>query len=98
MILLKVERLTKTFGSLVAVKRVDLEIEKGKIYSIIGPNGAGKTTLFNLISGHLEPIFGTITFQGKVTNGLKPFRISQVGIGRSFQLNNLFPKLSVFES
>lgn len=98
MALLTTELLTKNFGSLQAVSRVDLEVEEGKVYSIIGPNGAGKTTLFNLVSGHLEPSAGAITFQDRVISGLKPYQISHLGIGRSFQLNNLFPALSVFEN
>ncbi len=98
MALLTTELLTKNFGSLQAVSQVDLEINKGKVYSIIGPNGAGKTTLFNLISGHLEPSSGAVTFQGRNIGGLKSYQISHLGIGRSFQLNNLFPALTVFEN
>ena len=98
MALLTTELLTKNFGSLRAVSDVDLEVEEGKVYSIIGPNGAGKTTLFNLISGHLEPTSGAITFKDQEIGGLKPYRVSHLGIGRSFQLNNLFPALSVFEN
>ena len=98
MALLTTELLTKSFGSLQAVSQVDLEIKEGKIYSIIGPNGAGKTTLFNLISGHLESTSGAVTFQGRVISGLRPYQISHLGIGRSFQLNNLFPALNVFEN
>jgi branched-chain amino acid transport system ATP-binding protein len=98
MALLTTEQLTKNFGSLQAVSQVDLEVNEGKVYTIIGPNGAGKTTLFNLISGHLEPSSGDVTFQGRVISGSKPYQISHLGIGRSFQLNNLFPALSVFEN
>lgn len=98
MALLTTELLTKSFGSLHAVFQVDLEVQEGKVYSIIGPNGAGKTTLFNLISGHLEPNRGAITFQDREISGLKPYQVSHLGIGRSFQLNNLFPGLSVFEN
>ncbi len=98
MALLTTESLTKNFGSLQAVSQVDLEVNEGRVYSIIGPNGAGKTTLFNLISGHLEPTSGAVTFQGRVISGLKPYQTSHLGIGRSFQLNNLFPALSVFEN
>jgi branched-chain amino acid transport system ATP-binding protein len=98
MALLTTELLTKDFGSLQAVSQVDLEVNEGKVYTIIGPNGAGKTTLFNLISGHLEPSSGEVTFRGRVISGLKPYQISHLGIGRSFQLNNLFPALSVFEN
>lgn len=98
MILLKTIDLCKNFASLRAVHMVNMEIEEGKVYSIIGPNGAGKTTLFNLISGHLEATSGTIIFREQVINGLKPFRTPHLGIGRSFQLNNLFPLISVFEN
>jgi branched-chain amino acid transport system ATP-binding protein len=98
MALLKTMKLCKSFGSLLAVNNMDFEVEEGKIYSIIGPNGAGKTTLFNLISGDLEPTSGTISFRDQIINGLKPFQTSHIGIGRSFQLNNLFPRLSTFEN
>ncbi len=98
MALLRTVKLCKSFGSLLAVNNVDIEVEEGKTYSVIGPNGAGKTTLFNLISGHLEPTSGSISFRNGTINGLKPFQTSHVGIGRSFQLNNLFPRLTVFEN
>jgi branched-chain amino acid transport system ATP-binding protein len=96
--LLKTVELSRNFGSLQAVQRVNLEIEEGKPYSIIGPNGAGKTTLFNLITGNLASTSGSIIFRGQVINGLKPYQISQLGIGRSFQINNFFPRLTVFEN
>jgi branched-chain amino acid transport system ATP-binding protein len=96
--LLTTKQLSKRFGSLQAVYDVDLEINEGRVYSIIGPNGAGKTTLFNLISGHLEPSGGDVRFKDRRISGLKPHQISHLGIGRSFQLNNLFPALSVFEN
>lgn len=98
MTLLKTRKLSKTFGSLRAVDSVDIQVGEGRIYSIIGPNGAGKTTLFNLISGHLDSTEGTIFFKNNEITGLPPFRISRLGIGRSFQLNNNFPLLTVFEN
>jgi branched-chain amino acid transport system ATP-binding protein len=97
-LLLKTTDLSKSFGSLKAVQTVNIEIEKDKVYSVIGPNGAGKTTLFNLISGHLEPTSGNISFMDQAINGLKPFQISKIGIGRSFQINNFFPHLTAFEN
>jgi len=98
MALLTTKSLSKSFGALHAVFRVDFEVKEGKVYSIIGPNGAGKTTIFNLISGHLEPSAGVITFKGQQISGLKSYQISHMGIGRSFQLNNLFPALTVLEN
>ena len=98
MAFLKTTKLLKYFGSLACVYYVDLEFEEGRVYSIIGPNGAGKTSLLNLISGHLAPTSGEVTFRDRKIGGLRSFQISQMGIGRSFQLNNLFPALSVFEN
>jgi branched-chain amino acid transport system ATP-binding protein len=94
----RVESLTKSFGGLMAVNRVSFELKKGGISSIIGPNGAGKTTLFNLLTGHLKPDSGAISFKGIEITGMAPHRICHRGIGRSFQRTNIFPRLSVFEN
>lgn len=91
--LLEIKSLTKKFGGLVAVDGVDLEVEAGTIMGIVGPNGAGKTTLFNLMSGQLKPTSGEITFDGVGINGLRPFRIARLGIGRTFQDTSLFDRL-----
>ncbi|GIX48927.1 MAG: ABC transporter ATP-binding protein [Candidatus Tectimicrobiota bacterium] len=96
--ILETRDLTKAFGGLVAVQRVNLGVTPGSIHAIIGPNGAGKTTLFNLLSGHLAPTAGRIFFQGRDITGLKPYAIAQLGIGRSFQISSLFPGLSVYEN
>jgi len=96
--MLRVENLRKSFTGHVAVADVSFELVEGKITSIIGTNGAGKTTLFNLLTGHLKPDSGEIFFKGKRITGLPPHRICKMGIGRSFQKANIFPRLSVFEN
>ena len=94
----RAEKVTKSFGGLMAVDGVSFELEKGGISSIIGPNGAGKTTLFNLLTGHLKPDRGAIYFKEREITGLSPNRICRRGIGRSFQRTNIFPRLSVFDN
>ena len=89
--------LTKRFGAHVAVDSVELSVTSG-IHAIIGPNGAGKTTLFNLLSGELQPTGGTITFEDRDITRLDATDRSHLGIGRSFQRTNVFPKLTVFEN
>jgi branched-chain amino acid transport system ATP-binding protein len=89
---------TRHFGGLAAVSRVDFEVDQGEIVGLIGPNGAGKTTLFNLISGALVPKPGTITFKDKKINGLKPHRICRMGLARTFQAVKVFPNMPVFEN
>jgi branched-chain amino acid transport system ATP-binding protein len=96
--LLRVEKVTKSFDGFVAVHDVDLTVEKGQMACIIGPNGAGKSTLFNLITGHLVPTHGRIFFHDRDITGLPPHKICQLGMGRSFQRTNIFPRLSVFEN
>jgi branched-chain amino acid transport system ATP-binding protein len=95
---LKVMRLSKSFGKLLAVNDVNIEIEEGEQVAIIGPNGAGKTTLFNLLSGYLSPDSGEILFKGKRLTKLSADRIVREGIGRSFQIVNIYPEKTVFES
>jgi branched-chain amino acid transport system ATP-binding protein len=89
---------TKHFGGLAAVSRVDFQVDQGEIVGLIGPNGAGKTTLFNLISGALVPKSGAITFKGEEINGLKPHRICRMGLARTFQSVKVFPNMQVFEN
>jgi len=96
--MLIIENLKKTFDGFVAINGVSLSIPKGAISSIIGPNGAGKTTLFNLITGHIPVDQGKLTFKGVDITGLSPDRICRLGIGRSFQRANIFPRLTVLES
>jgi branched-chain amino acid transport system ATP-binding protein len=94
---LSTDDLTKRFGAHVAVDSVQLSVTRG-IHAIIGPNGAGKTTLFNLLSGELQPTKGTITFEDRDITRLDATDRSHLGIGRSFQRTNVFPKLTVFEN
>jgi branched-chain amino acid transport system ATP-binding protein len=96
--LLALEGLTRRFGALAAVSDVSLEIAARERRAIIGPNGAGKTTLFNLITGHLAPSAGRILLGGESITGLAPHAVARRGLARSFQRNNLFPRLSVGEN
>ena len=98
MALLTTEKVTKRFGSLVAVDHVDLEVPEGSLTAIIGPNGAGKTTLFNVITGLLQPDGGRILLDGKEITGLPPFERVKRGISRAFQVVSVFKELSVFEN
>ncbi|MGD0627191.1 MAG: ABC transporter ATP-binding protein [Thermodesulfobacteriota bacterium] len=96
--ILRLIEITKRFGGLEAVNRVSLDIREGEILGLIGPNGAGKTTLFNLVSGHITPETGAIEFQGNKINGLKPFQICRLGIGRTFQIVKPFGEATVLEN
>jgi branched-chain amino acid transport system ATP-binding protein len=90
--------LTKRFGGLTAVDGVGLKAERGSVHCVIGPNGAGKTTLINLLSGDLTPSSGQVRLHGEEITGLPPYRVSQRGIGRSYQKTNIFPEFTVFEN
>ena len=96
--MLEVHALTKSFGGFLAVSEVSLAVREGQIAAVIGPNGAGKSTLFNLITGHLQPTAGEIFLAGRDITGVPPHRICGMGVGRSFQRTNIFPKLTVFEN
>jgi len=96
--ILNVEKVKKSFDGFVAVNGVSLAIKKGEICSIIGPNGAGKTTLFNLITGHLPANEGKLVFKGIDITHLPPHQICRLGMGRSFQRTNIFPRLTVFQN
>jgi branched-chain amino acid transport system ATP-binding protein len=98
MALLEAQNLTKYFGGLAAVNRVDLAVEEGEIVGLIGPNGAGKTTCFNLLSGFLPPTAGTITFVGEPLTGLKPHHIVARGLVRTFQHTTLFQDMTVLQN
>ena len=87
---LEARQITKQFGGLTAVSDVDFALEEGAIGSIIGPNGAGKTTFFNMVSGLYHPTKGHLIFQGRDLGRLRPNRIAHLGIGRSFQITNIF--------
>ena len=95
---LELKGLRKSFGKTEIIRGVDLAVKAGERIGVIGPNGAGKSTLFNLISGRLEPSSGEVLLNGKRIDGLKPFEINRLGLSRSFQITNIFPKLSVFEN
>jgi branched-chain amino acid transport system ATP-binding protein len=95
---LDVSGLTKSFGGFLAVDEVDLAVAEREIAAVIGPNGAGKSTLFNLITGHLQPTAGRVLLDGRDITGVPPHRICGLGVGRSFQRTNIFPKLTVFEN
>ncbi len=96
--IIETRQVAKHFGGLHAVDGVDLQVAEGAMHSIIGPNGAGKTTLFNLISGYLKPTSGQVFLRGKGITGLPLHRMAHLGIGRSFQITNVFPNLTVFEN
>jgi branched-chain amino acid transport system ATP-binding protein len=98
MALLRTESLTKTFGALMAVNAVALEIQPGTLHSIIGPNGAGKTTLFNLLTGQFPPSSGRIVFDGRDITGTPSHRVAHLGIARSFQRTSVFPALSLLDN
>ena len=93
--MLKIEGVSKAYGGLMAVNNVSFTIIKGEIVGLIGPNGAGKTTLFNLISGYEKPTKGTIRFGGEVISGVRPDKLADLGIGRTFQIVKPFAGLSV---
>jgi len=97
-VVLETRGLVKAFGGFRAVDGVDLRVEQGELRSIIGPNGAGKTTLFNCISATLKPTAGQVIYRGSDITGLPLRRIAHLGIGRAFQITNVFPSLSALEN
>ena len=96
--MLQVEGLVKSFDDFMAVNGANLTVGKGEIVAVIGPNGAGKTTLFNLITGALKRDKGRIVFKGEDISELPPYEICKKGISRSYQIVNIFPRLTVFEN
>jgi branched-chain amino acid transport system ATP-binding protein len=94
--LLQTENLTKSFGDLVAVDSVDLELHTDELTSIIGPNGAGKTTFYNLLTGEYEPDEGSVVFDGEEITGSAPHSVAKKGMIRSYQIRNYFPEMTVF--
>jgi branched-chain amino acid transport system ATP-binding protein len=96
--ILEIKDVYKSFGGLMAIQCVSMDIQEQEVCSIIGPNGAGKTTLFNVISGRFPPDDGHVSFQGMEITGKPPHRIVSMGIGRTFQITNIFPLLSAFEN
>ena len=95
---LELKGLRKSFGKTEIIRGVDLAVKPGENVAIIGPNGAGKSTLFNLISGRFAPTSGQVLLNGQRIDGKRPFEINRLGLSRSFQITNIFPKLSVFEN
>jgi len=97
-IVLETRKLRKEFGALVAVANVSIKVKANTLHSIIGPNGAGKTTFFNLLSGNIAPTSGKVIFKGRDITGIPLHRTAHLGIGRSFQITNIFPNLTVLEN
>ena len=95
---LELKDLRKSFGKTEIIRGVNLAVQPGERVAIIGPNGAGKSTLFNLISGRFGPTSGEILLNGQAIAHKKPYEINRMGLSRSFQITNIFPKLSVFEN
>lgn len=95
---LELQDVHKRFGKTEIIRGVSLAVQAGERVAVIGPNGAGKSTLFNLISGRFGPSSGQILLNGQAIEGKKPYEINRMGLSRSFQITNIFPKLSVFEN
>jgi branched-chain amino acid transport system ATP-binding protein len=95
---LELKDLRKSFGKTEIIRGASLAVTVGERVAVIGPNGAGKSTLFNLISGRFAPTSGEVLLNGQRIDGKKPFEINRLGLSRSFQVTNIFPKLSVFEN
>jgi len=95
---IELKGVTKSFGNTAIIRGVDLAVPRGERHAIIGPNGAGKSTLFNLISGRYAVSQGSILLNGESITGLKPFEINRRGLSRSFQVTNIFQRMSVFEN
>jgi branched-chain amino acid transport system ATP-binding protein len=98
MAMLEVNKVTKRFGGLVAVRDLEMTVNEGQILGLIGPNGAGKTTVFNLIAGYYKPDDGRIIFQGEDITGLKPYEICKRGIARTFQTTKPFLESSLVDN
>ncbi|SRR5579885_195960 len=98
MSMLEVQNASKAFGGIQALDACSITVEQGKITGLIGPNGSGKTTLFNVITGYERLDSGSVSFQGKLITNLTPDRVFRLGIGRTFQLTRIFPRLTVLEN
>ena len=96
--LLSLRGLRKSFGDTEIIRGVDLDLRAGERHALIGPNGAGKSTVFHLVSGNLQPSGGEVLFRGASLVGKAPQEINRLGVARSFQITNIFPKLTVFEN
>jgi len=95
---LELRDVRKSFGKTEIIRGANLAVRPGERVAVIGPNGAGKSTLFNLISGRFEPTSGQVLLHGQRIDGKRPYEINRLGLSRSFQITNIFPKLSVFEN
>jgi branched-chain amino acid transport system ATP-binding protein len=95
---LELRDVRKSFGKTDIIRGTNLAVKAGERVALIGPNGAGKSTLFNLISGRMAPTSGQIMLNGEAIHGMKPYEVNRRGLARSFQVSNLFPRLSVFEN
>ncbi|MGB3490506.1 MAG: ABC transporter ATP-binding protein [Xanthobacteraceae bacterium] len=95
---IEVRAVNKSFGNVEIIRNLNLRIEKGERHAVIGPNGAGKSTTFNLISGYLAPTSGDVLLNGQVVSGLPPFEINRRGLSRSFQLTNVFSRMTVWDN
>lgn len=96
--LLELRNVSKSFGSLIALENIDLEINQGEVVGLVGPNGSGKTTLFNIISGFYHPSGGEIIYDGRRIDGLRPDQIASMGLGRTFQSDILYSDATVLEN
>ncbi|HZY11951.1 MAG TPA: ABC transporter ATP-binding protein [Beijerinckiaceae bacterium] len=98
MTVLSLQNVTKSFGQMEIIRGVTLDVPQGERHAVIGPNGAGKSTLFNLISGRFPISSGSIRLEDREISGLQPYEINRRGLSRSFQVTNIFPRLSVYEN
>ncbi len=96
--LLEVDHVCKRFGGVLALDRCSFSVPEGAVMGLIGPNGSGKTTLFDLVTGFGRPDSGRVTFRSRPIAGLRPDRVSRLGIGRTFQMARIFPRLTVLEN
>ncbi len=97
-VVLTTENLTKRFGGLAAVSNVNLRVRAGTCHAVVGPNGAGKSTLFNLICGVVKPTSGKVVVGGREITGYPPYKVAELGVGRSFQVLSIFSNLTVLEN
>ncbi len=96
--ILRIDNVVKKFGEVIALNKCSFTIEQGSITGLIGPNGAGKTTLFNIITGVLRPDSGRIYFKGEDITGKRPYEIARMGVGRTYQIIRVFPKMTLLEN
>src|ERR1700676_5195914 len=95
---IELREVEKSFGDIAIIRNINLSVGQGERHALIGPNGAGKSTTFNLISGYMAPTSGSVLLRGQVISGLRPYQINRRGLSRSFQVNNVFTNMSVWEN